>query len=189
MQAAGHSKSELCSKQRHMDTGSFLREPLKAMIPRSLNLIAGLAVACFELVATGCGGGGGSMTVTPISVSLDVASLTVSQSGAPVAVHIDIISTSETALVAVNGLPAGLQVKYSATDTNPSGTLAFTASAAAPTGTYKLTVTVNSAGQTASTSLTLVVAPAATGGGTIPARGGFQSNFPQPWRLHGRAMA
>ena len=94
----------------------------------------------------------------PITVSLPISTVVVPQDGTQVIVPIDITSTSETALVAVSGLPSGLQEKYAASDTNPSGSLVFTASTATPAGTYTPTVTVNSAGQTASTNFTLVVA-------------------------------
>ena len=93
----------------------------------------------------------------PITVSLPISTVVVPQDGTPVIVPIDITSTSETALVAVSGLPSGLQEEYAASDTNPSGSLRFTASPATPAGTYTPTVTVNSASQIASTHFTLVV--------------------------------
>jgi hypothetical protein len=98
----------------------------------------------------------------PITVSLPVSIVVVPQDGTQVVVPINITSTSETALVSVSGLPTGLQEKYAASDTNPSGSLAFTASAATPAGTYTPKVTVQSAGQTASTNFTLVVSAAKT---------------------------
>jgi hypothetical protein len=79
------------------------------------------------------------------------------QGAASVTVPIQIASPSETALVAVSGLPAGIQVKYASTDTNPSGTLTFTANVSAMTGNFMPTVTVMSAGLTASAGFTLVV--------------------------------
>lgn len=84
--------------------------------------------------------------------------VTVSQGGMPAVAQILIQSTSETAIVSVNGLPAGMQWKYAASESSPSGTLTFTASDTTPAGTYMPIVTVNSAGQMASASLTLVVA-------------------------------
>ena len=98
----------------------------------------------------------------PITVSLPVSIVVVPQDGTQVVVPINITSTSETALVSVSGLPTGLQEKYAASDTNPSGSLAFTASAATPAGSYTPKVTVQSAGQTASTNFTLVVSAAKT---------------------------
>jgi len=98
----------------------------------------------------------------PITVSLPVSTVVVPQDGTQVVVPINITSTSETALVSVSGLPTGLQEKYAASDTNPSGSLAFTASAATPAGIYTPTVTVQSAGQTASTNFTLVVSALVT---------------------------
>jgi hypothetical protein len=93
----------------------------------------------------------------PITVSLPVSTVVVPQDGSQVIVPINITSTSETAVVTVSGLPSGLQEKYEASDTNPSGSLLFTASMATPAGTYTPTVTVNSAGQTASTNFTLII--------------------------------
>ena len=136
---------------------------------RSIRLVPGVAFLGFALAAAGCGGGGSIITQTPITVSLPISTVDVPQDGTQVIVPIDITSTSETALVAVSGLPSGLQEKYAASDTNPSGTLAFTASAATPEGTYTPTVTVNSAGQTASTNFTLVVTAATTTGNTTDA--------------------
>jgi hypothetical protein len=108
----------------------------------------------------GCGAATGyTSTTPPISVTVP-ATVTVSQDGQPVVVDIFIDSTSETALVSFIGLPGGIQDKYSASDTNPSGTLTFTASSATPPGSNKVTVVVNSAGQSASTTFTMIVSAA-----------------------------
>jgi hypothetical protein len=74
-----------------------------------------------------------------------------------VSVPIQIDSTSETATVSLNGLPGGVQGNYAASDTNPSGSLTFTATSTAMTGTYMPIVSVMSAGQTATTQFTLVI--------------------------------
>ena len=74
-----------------------------------------------------------------------------------VSVPIVIGSTSETALVSLLGLPAGVQVTYSSSDTNPSGSLTFSANSTAMTGSYMPTVVVMSAGNTASAAFALVV--------------------------------
>jgi hypothetical protein len=130
---------------------------------RSIRLVRGVAFLGFALAAAGCSCGGGSIIVqVPITVSLPISTVVVPQDGSKVIVPITITSTSETALVAVSGLPSGLQEKYAASDTNPSGSLVFTASTATPAGTYAATVTVNSAGQTASTNFTLVVTEGTT---------------------------
>lgn len=111
------------------------------------------------LFNSGCGGGGNiAPQAPPISISLRESTITVSQDGTPVIAQLLINSTSETALVSLSNLPAGIQWKYAATDTNPSGTITFTGSTSAPPGTYMPTVTANSAGQTASAKFTLVVA-------------------------------
>lgn len=132
----------------------------------ALRQFLGVTAVGLLLVMAGCGGGGSSITPpvqAPISVTLPSSPVVVPQDGTPVFVQITITSISETALVAVTGLPGGIQVKYAATDTNPSGILTFTGSAAAQLGTYTPKVVVNSAGQTASATFTLVVAEVAKG--------------------------
>ncbi len=120
-------------------------------------LLAG--AAGLALMTSGCGGGGNStQTQVPITVSLAVSTIVAPQDGTMVIVPINITSTSETALVSLSGLPAGVAEQYAASDTNPSGQIKITASASAPAGTYTPSVTVTSAGQTVSTSFTLVVA-------------------------------
>lgn len=57
----------------------------------------------------------------PITLSLPTSTVVVPQDGMQVIVPIDITSTSETALVAVSCLLSGVQAKYAASDTNPSG--------------------------------------------------------------------
>jgi hypothetical protein len=118
------------------------------------------AVCALALSVAGCGGGGSfyiSPTKTPITVFLPISVIIVSQSGMQVSVPIQITSTSETALVMVGGLPGGVEEKYASSDTNPSGTLAFTANKSAPLGTYMPIITVISAGQTVTTTFTLIV--------------------------------
>ena len=113
-----------------------------------------LPLALFSLA--GCGGSG-MVTQPPISVSLPVSKVTLTQNGNTVIIPIQIMSTSETALVMVNNLPSGVQSMYAASDTNPSGTLSFKASSSTMTGTFMPTVNVLSAGQSTSTQFTLVV--------------------------------
>lgn len=92
-----------------------------------------------------------------VSVLLTVSTVTVQQGGPPVNAAIQIQSPSETAVVSVTGLPAGVGVKYAASDTNPSGLLTFTANAQATKGTVMPIISVQSAGQTVETQFTLVV--------------------------------
>lgn len=95
---------------------------------------------------------------TVVTVSLPNPSVVVPRNGSQVTVSIIIMSSSETAVVTVNGLPAaGVAVKYAASDTNPSGSLALTANATTAVGTYTPKVTVNSAAQIVTTTFTLVV--------------------------------
>lgn len=119
-----------------------------------------IALCTLALLAAGCGGGASfyvSPSQTPITVFLPISVVVVSQNGMQVNVPIQITSTSETALVMVGGLPGGVEEKYAASDTNPSGTLSFTASKSSPLGTFMPTITVISAGQTVSTTFTLIV--------------------------------
>ena len=92
-----------------------------------------------------------------VMVSFPNPSVVVPRNGSQVFVPILIMSSSETAVVTLSGLPAGVGVKYSSSDTNPSGSLAFTAVATTAVGTYPARVTVNSASQIISTTLTLIV--------------------------------
>jgi hypothetical protein len=97
----------------------------------------------------------------------------------PTSVQLTIKSTSETALVSFNGLPGGVQATYAASDTNPSGPLTFVATKSAAAGTYAASVTANSAGQTASSQFTLVVAPVTTVSGNVDATLGVKGKLQQ----------
>jgi hypothetical protein len=125
------------------------------------SLILRAALCVLLLSPSGCGGGSGAgvsmLTQNPVTVFLPISTVVVSQNGMQVVVPIQIKSTSETALVTVGGLPGGVQDKYASSDTNPSGTLAFTATSTAPVGTYMPIITVISAGQSVATTFTLVV--------------------------------
>ena len=109
------------------------------------------------LLLPGCGGGNGSSTALPLSVYMPISTVTVVASGPSVSVPIQIGSTSETALVAIAQLPGGVTFSYSASDTNPSGTLTFTANSMTKAGTYMPVANVNSAGQVASLGFNLIV--------------------------------
>ena len=140
-------------------TSSLRCEPIKRFISQSLRTMLVMVLAGAVIAAVGCGGGVSMLpsVQVPITVSLVISTINVPQDGTTVIVPITITSSSETALVSVSGLPAGVQVKYTSTDTNPSGRLSFVAGVASQAGTYTPTVTVYSAGQTASTTSTLIV--------------------------------
>jgi hypothetical protein len=104
----------------------------------------------------------GTAPMVPVTVSLNSQTVLVPEDGTPVVVGITIRSSSETAVVIVTGLPGGVQEMYAASDTNPSGTLTFTATRSAVAGNYMPTVMVNSAGQIASLRFTMVVASSTT---------------------------
>ena len=110
-------------------------------------------------MASGCGAVTGSLMQTgpPVSVMLGLSKLTLEQGGAAVTENIYIQSTSETAQVSFLGLPGGVQAKYEASDTSPSGTLTFTAAGYTAEGSYPVKVTALTAGETASANFTLVV--------------------------------
>ncbi len=125
-------------------------------------LLLVFVLGVFVCALSGCGAhvtGTGPMA-QPISVSLNSPEVHVPLDGTPVHVVILIKSTSETALVSLIGLPGGVQEMYAASDTNPSGSLTFTATRTAMAGTYMPTIVVNSAGQSASLRFTLVVGKA-----------------------------
>lgn len=133
------------------------------------------------LTLVGCGRAGNSPgSMVAITVSLPSSTILVPQDGTAAALNVNITSTSETALVSVNGLPGGVQVKYAATDTNPSGLLTFVASESSPAGTYTPTISVSSAGQTASVPFTLVVAVVATVSKVVDTTLGVNGKLKQP---------
>ncbi|HTB96738.1 MAG TPA: hypothetical protein VK716_07000 [Terracidiphilus sp.] len=109
------------------------------------------------LALMGCGKANDALIQNPITITLPISTVTVTQDGPTVIIPIQITSTSETALVSVTGLPGGVAEKYAATDTSPSGSLFFTADGVAMTGTFMPTITVMSAGEIAKTQFTLIV--------------------------------
>ncbi len=143
-------------------------------------------IATLSVCLSACGGGGkGSSgsgsggTATPVTVSLAVSPVVVAQDGSATSVQMTVNSSSETAVVSFIGLPAGVQEKYAASDTNPSGPLTFIASASTPAGTYTPILTVNSAGQTVSMPFTMVVAVVASVSGTVDATSGVKGKLEQ----------
>jgi hypothetical protein len=126
---------------------------------RSLRFLPGAGFIGLAIAMAGCGGGGGSNPPpVTLAVTLGSANVVVPQDGTAATVQVTISGPSGTATVTVGGLPAGVTEQFAATAGGPSGTLTFTGSATALAGTYTPTVTVNSAGQTASTNFTLVSA-------------------------------
>ena len=136
----------------------FFHRPLRALL-FSIGAVAIMASSISSMA--GCGGHAAFTPPPHISVSLSMPLVVVPQTGMEVIVPISIMSPSETALVAVTGLPGGILQGYSASDTNPSGVLTFTGGPVTPIGTYMPTITVNSAGATASTQFKLVVTKSA----------------------------
>src|SRR5579859_1779189 len=127
------------------------------MLKRSCHRILAIPLTMVAWAITGCSGANGSSAMTPISVSLGSSMVVVSQDGKPPRVQVAIMSTSETALVSFRGIPVGVQTMYAASDTNPSGVLTFVANTSASVGTSMPNITVNSAGQMATITFTLIV--------------------------------
>jgi hypothetical protein len=130
--------------------------PIRRTLLPVATMVGGALIAA---LCTGCGGRGSPFVPhpQPISVSLSTSNVVVPQDGTPVHVQIMIRSTSETALVGFVGLPGGVEAKYAASDTNPSGLLTFMATKKVAAGTYMPIIAVNSAGQSATITFTMVV--------------------------------
>jgi hypothetical protein len=133
---------------------------------RSLCLIPVTGLAGLLIALTGCGGGGGSNNIPPVTLVVQLGSTNVvaPQDGTPVQLTVTITGATGSSVVTVNGLPAGVNQQFATTGSSQSGTLTLTGSASAPSGSYSPTVQVSLAGQTASQSFTLVIAPVATVG-------------------------
>jgi len=116
-----------------------------------------LAVGLLPLALSACSGGSGYFAPRPISVYLPISTVQLIPGAKAVSIPIQIGSTSETAQVAFTGLPGGVQVSYASSDTNPSGSLTFSATSSTMIGTSMPVVVVMSAGSTASTSFTLEI--------------------------------
>jgi hypothetical protein len=140
-------------------TNSLRCEPVMRFISQSLRAMLVAVFIGAVIAVVGCSGGASMLpsAQVPITVSLVISTINVPQDGTTVIVPMTISSSSETALVNFSGLPTGVQVKYTSTDTNPSGTLTFVADVDSQAGTYMPTVNVYSAGQAASTTFTLIV--------------------------------
>ncbi|MBS1803062.1 MAG: hypothetical protein JST28_06820 [Acidobacteria bacterium] len=140
---------------RRIETASNRRGQVEWRIWRR-NIVFAL-ISCGFCLSIGCGGRSGEGPMgPPISIHLPVSTVTIVPGGAAVSIVIQINSPSETALVSVGGLPAGVSFKYSSSDTNPSGILTFTATSTTIAGTYTPTITVISANQTVSTRFILI---------------------------------
>lgn len=131
-------------------------EAMKVNPSRCRTLVIALTCAC-TFASLGCGGRSGISAMKPITVYLPISTVVIMPGAASVTVPIQIGSSSETALVSVGGLPAGVGARYASSDTNPSGSLTFSANTSAMTGTYMPNITVMSSGQTVSTGFTLIV--------------------------------
>ncbi len=142
-----------------LEASSFGLEFQMSIVTRRWPGALSIAAAAMAMAMSGCGGGAGSGSFggPSISVALSSSTVVVASDGTPTYIQIRIQSTSETALVSFVGIPAGVQVIYQASDTNPSGLLTFKATGKVKAGTSMPVVTVNSAGQTAMANFTLIV--------------------------------
>lgn len=116
-----------------------------------------ILLCMWALTFCACGGGNGYFAPRPISVYLPTSKVQLTDGAKAVTIPIQIDSSSETAQVALTGLPGGVQFTFASSDTNPSGSLTFVATSSAMTGSYMPTVIVMSADTTASSSFTLEV--------------------------------
>jgi hypothetical protein len=134
---------------------------------RSLSFVAGASFLGLVIALSGCGGGSGSSsTQTAITVTLGSTNVVAPQDGTTAQLAVSITGASGSATVTASGLPAGVTQQFAAANGGPSGTLTFTGSTSAPAGSYTPVVLVNSSGQTASQSFTLVSAVVAKVGST-----------------------
>jgi len=141
-------------------------KPLRFL--KSGTLVAALAASVFT---TGCGGAGsGSSGPGPppglLTVSLSTSTVVAPQDGTPgtVAVTVSGANTASSVSVAGSNLPSGVTSQFVPASSGLSGTLSFVAGSATPAGTYSASVAVTNGTQTASQSLALVIAIAASVG-------------------------
>jgi hypothetical protein len=101
-----------------------------------------------------------SVTSAPVSLSISLGStvVVVPQDGTAVSVPLAVVAPGGSPSVTVSGLPAGVSEQFAAANGGPSGTLTFTGSTSASSGSYTPTVTVALGGQSASSGFTLVSA-------------------------------
>jgi hypothetical protein len=129
----------------------------------------------------GCGSGKSSSVSPPLTftVTLPSTPIILPQDGTVAHVPITINTTNYIPVVTFSGLPALVQVTYSATGGGPSGTLSFTAISGTPPGTYTPKVTAAFAGQSESASFTLIVAPVVKVANTVDTTLGVNGQLEQ----------
>lgn len=94
----------------------------------------------------------------PITLSVSLSNPTITMSpGSSVGVPVMVVAPTETVLLTINGLPAGVSENYKESESNPSGLLTLNANASTQPGTYKPTIVVTTSGHSASFVFTLVV--------------------------------
>ena len=141
-------------------------KPLRFL--ESWTLAAVLAASGF---ATGCGGSGPSSSGPgtppgPLTVSLSTSAVIAPQDGTPGTVVVTVSGATSGSSVSVAGsnLPSGVTSRFVPASGGLSGTLSLVAGSATPAGTYSASVVVMNGTRTASQSLVLVIAIAASVG-------------------------
>ncbi len=122
----------------------------------------------FVALATSCGGGAASAS-TPLTLSLSSSSLTVLQDGEPATVNVSIgrpSGDSNSVLLTVTGLPAGLAAQITSPGAGSSGQIAFVSQSAAA-GSASVTVIASDGQRTATADLSVTVAILATVGTSV----------------------
>jgi hypothetical protein len=136
---------------------------------RSWILAAGLAFV--SLLAVACGSAGGSNVggTGKLTLSLSTSTVVAAQDGTPGTVGVSLggVTTGTSVTVAASNLPSGVTSQFAPVAGGLSGTLSLIAGSATPAGTYSANVTATSGNQTASQSLVLVIAIAASVGSNV----------------------
>ncbi len=162
----------------------MLRVLMSSLRSCKVNVVCARLIFAVSSVAlalvTGCGGGS-SVTTPPVVLTVSIPSGTVvlPQDGTAANLSVTIVAPTESVTLSVTGLPAGVTQRYKASESNPSGQLTLSASAATPAGSYTPVVTINSSGHTATTTITLVVAVVAKVGNSVDTTLGVNGRLKQ----------
>ncbi len=148
-----------------------------------LFLVALLGMA---LVAVSCGGESSSGPPPgPISISLSLSTVTAGQDGTPGPVTVTLTRPSgntSSVTLTTSSVPAGVNTQIDSPGSSDSGSVTFTPQApgAPAAGSYPVTIDASDGANTASASLTLVIAVVATVQSTVNTEvgeGGLLSAF------------
>ena len=131
-----------------------------------------VAVLAASVLTTSCGGAGSSGSGPgpppgPLTVSLSTSTVVAPQDGTPGTVVVTVSGAIPGSSVSVgaSNLPSGVNSQFVPASGGLSGTLSLVAGSATSAGTYSANVVVSNGTQTASQSVVLVIAIAASVGG------------------------